>query len=142
MPYHPSKDWLISHNMNPSMAGGVEMINPYKFLFVGKYFSNQPYVFLHEFSHAYQDRYLSKADQSIISKAYTHALSLELYRSVHCVDGRIGDAYARTNDKEYFAELTEAYFGTNDWYPFNREQLKSYDPVGYAMIEKVWEISK
>ena len=37
-----------------------------------------------------------------------------------------------------FAELTEAYFVRNDFFPFNREELRQYDPVGYAMIESVW----
>jgi hypothetical protein len=29
---------------------------------------------------------------------------------------------------KYFADLTEAYFGKNDFFPFNREDLKKYDP--------------
>ena len=47
-------------------------------------------------------------------------------------------AYAATNQEEYFAELTEAYFGQNDWFPHNREELRNYDPRGYKMIEEVW----
>lgn len=45
------------------------------------------------------------------------------------------------NEKEYFAELTEAYFGKNDFYPFTRAELKTHDPKGYRMIEAVWKIS-
>ena len=30
--FHPSGEWLRSHNMNPSMEGGVELIHPYEFL--------------------------------------------------------------------------------------------------------------
>ena len=44
---------------------------------------------------------------------------------------------APTFDKS-FAELTEAYFGQNDWFPHNREELRNYDPRGYKMIEEVW----
>ena len=47
-------------------------------------------------------------------------------------------AYALTNAKEYFAELTEAYYGFNDFYPFNREQLQAFDPAGYALVEQAW----
>ena len=47
-------------------------------------------------------------------------------------------AYAATNQEEYFAELTEAYFGHNDWFPHNREELRKYDPRGFKMIEEVW----
>ena len=42
------------------------------------------------------------------------------------------------NDQEYFAELTEAYFGTNDFYPFVRAELKQHDPKMYQVLEKVW----
>ena len=44
----------------------------------------------------------------------------------------------RKAKEEYFAELTEAYFGQNDWFPHNREELRNYDPRGYKMIEEVW----
>ena len=41
-------------------------------------------------------------------------------------------------DEKKFAEISEAYFGTNDFYPFTRAELAAYDPVGYAMLEQVW----
>ena len=31
-----------------------------------------------------------------------------------------------------------AYFGHNDWFPHNREELRNYDPRGFKMIEEVW----
>jgi hypothetical protein len=43
-----------------------------------------------------------------------------------------------TNPKEYFAELSEAYFGKNDFYPFVRGELKVHDPVGYRLMEEAW----
>ena len=42
----------------------------------------------------------------------------------------------------YFAELSEAYFGTNDFYPFVRAELKEHDPRGYALMEKAWSVKK
>ena len=36
-------------------------------------------------------------------------------------------AYALTSATEYFAESTEAFFGTNDFYPFVRPELKEHD---------------
>jgi nucleoid-associated protein YejK len=47
-------------------------------------------------------------------------------------------AYALQNEKEYFAELTEAYLGKNDFYPFQRQELLNYDKNGYKVLEKVW----
>jgi hypothetical protein len=32
---------------------------------------------------------------------------------------------------EFFAEMTEAYFWKNDMFPFDRNELKSYDPETY-----------
>jgi len=38
------------------------------------------------------------------------------------------------------AEVTasEAYLGTNDFFPFTREELEKYDPVGYEMVSAAW----
>ncbi len=48
-------------------------------------------------------------------------------------------AYALTNELEYFAELSEAYLGKNDFYPYNRKQLEQYDPDGYAIMKNIWK---
>jgi hypothetical protein len=44
------------------------------------------------------------------------------------------------NNEEYFAEATEAYFGTNDLYPFTRAELKQHDPEMIAWMAKLWEM--
>jgi dipeptidyl-peptidase-4 len=43
-----------------------------------------------------------------------------------------------TNVDEYFAELTEAYFGRNDFYPFDRADLERHDPAGYKALDDIW----
>ena len=57
-------------------------------------------------------------------------------------DGRKVRAYAAENEKEYFAESTEAYFGSNDFFPFVRAELKEHDPKMYDLLEKVWGVRK
>jgi hypothetical protein len=47
-----------------------------------------------------------------------------------------------TNHKEYFSETTEAYFGTNDIFPFVRAELKKHDPAMYALLEEVWGVKQ
>ena len=47
-------------------------------------------------------------------------------------------AYALTSDREYFAEISEAYFGRNDFAPFDREALIGVDPRGAALVASVW----
>ena len=44
------------------------------------------------------------------------------------------------NEKEYFAEATEAYFGRNDFQPFTRDELKEFDPEMFEMIRRVWQL--
>jgi hypothetical protein len=39
---------------------------------------------------------------------------------------------------EFFAEMTEAYFGVNDFFPFNRAELKEAEPDIYALLADVW----
>ncbi len=43
------------------------------------------------------------------------------------------------NQAEYFAELSTAFFSTNifygRYYPYDRKDLLSFDPLGYEMIK-------
>jgi len=64
-------------------------------------------------------------------------------------DGRTEDgkpntverAYAATNEREYFAETTEAFFGRNDFYPFTRADLEKHDPEMFHLLARVWGVS-
>jgi hypothetical protein len=47
-------------------------------------------------------------------------------------------AYALTNDREYFAETTEAFFGRNDFFPFDRAELERADPAACEMLRQAW----
>lgn len=103
-----------------------------------------PYLLLHELSHAYHDRILG-FDQKEITTAFKKAAASGSYDNVKRFTGNkiITDkAYAMSNHKEYFAELTEAYFGKNDFFPFTNAELKVHDPAGFAAIEKAWGVSK
>jgi hypothetical protein len=97
----------------------------------------KPTVVLHELAHAFHERVLGD-DNPFIHRAYLNALTHHLYERVPRYDGRLVRAYALTSEREYFAELTEAYFGRNDTYPFTREELRIYDPAGLAMVRTVW----
>ena len=43
------------------------------------------------------------------------------------------------DQREFFAELSEAYFGQNDYYPFTREQLRDFDPQSFKVIAEAWD---
>ncbi len=133
--FHPSRDWLEQHGLNPDMAGGIELPNAQIFL---DSYSWEPWAIMHELAHFYHLTVLGET-YAPIRDAYQHALKTHLYENVPRYNGRMARAYALTDEREYFAELTEAYFGRNDYFPFTRDELKTYDPTGFAMMQAVWE---
>ena len=53
-------------------------------------------------------------------------------------DGRRVRHYGLSDHKEFFAEMTETYFGVNDFYPFNRAELKEAEPEVYELMATIW----
>ena len=94
-------------------------------------------MLLHELAHAYHDRVLG-FDHAGILAAYKAAVDGKKYESVLHIGGKLKRHYALTNEKEYFAEASEAWFGTNDFYPFVRAELREVDPKAAAVLEEVW----
>ncbi|HPQ95286.1 MAG: hypothetical protein KDI44_18280 [Thiothrix sp.] len=133
--FHYSPDWLNRHGMNPDKARSVEIQNARRFLDWTR--QDQPWLILHELSHGYHWMHI-KAFDGVIRKAFEHAQASGLYNSVDYAGGFRRKAYALTNEREYFAELTESYFGRNDYYPFNREQLREFDPDGFHALQQIW----
>lgn len=133
--FHPSVDWLREHGYNPEKAGCVEIANARNF--VKWSHGEQPWAALHELAHSYHFRVLGE-DHDGVLKAYRQAMARKLYDSVRYVNGGEKRAYAASNPKEYFAELSEGYFGKNDFYPFTRDELKQHDPAGYRLMQQVW----
>jgi hypothetical protein len=39
---------------------------------------------------------------------------------------------------EFFAEMTESYFGSNDFYPFVAGDLKQVEPEIFALMAEIW----
>jgi hypothetical protein len=132
--YHPSREWLVGHDFNPEKAKAVEFGNAKNFLTWSR---EQPNLVLHEMAHAYHDQVLG-FDNPEIRKAFDKAKEEGLYESVLRINGHKERAYAMNTVQEYFAELSEAYFGTNDFYPFVKAEVKEHDPRMYALLEKVW----
>jgi hypothetical protein len=136
MTYHPDAGWLRQHGMNPEKARCVELSNARHFL---EWTLDQPWMVLHELSHAYHHQFLGGGHaNSSIRAAYDRAMAERLYDKVLHFDGRTERAYAATNPMEYFAEATEAYFGTNDFYPFVNAELRHHDPRLYELLGEVW----
>lgn len=135
--YHPSPQWLINNGYPHYWARGVQIGNAANYL---DWTNTQPAMVLHELSHAWHHQVVGYNEPNIIA-AYEAAMSSGIYESVQYVGGGMQRAYATSNVQEYFAELTEAYFWTNDFYPFNRDELENFDPLGARTIEDGWGLS-
>ena len=134
--YHESPDWLREHGVNPAKAGAVEIANAGNFT---TWTIEQPSMILHELAHGYHHLFLGD-DYPGIRRCYEHAQAAGLYTSVLRINGHHERHYAMTSAKEYFAESTEAFFGTNDFYPFVRAELKEHDPEMFALECEVWGV--
>ncbi len=134
--YHPSSGWLRKVGRRPELAECIELTNIENF---AKECERMPMLLMHELAHAYHHQVLGfNAPQ--IEAAYQRALASGNYESVQRNNGRKERAYGMNNPKEYFAESTEAFFGKNDFFPFDREQLATHDPNMHKLLEQIWKV--
>ncbi len=140
--YHPDAGWLRQNGRDPAMAKGVEFTNIDIF---EEECRRMPALVLHELAHAYHDRVLPDGHaNATVREAYERAQASGRYDQVERRDAsgntRTDRAYALTNPAEYFAETSEAFFSTNDFFPFVREELERIDPHGCAMLARLWGV--
>jgi hypothetical protein len=136
--YHPNAGWLREHGRDPAMAKGIEFTNVRIFEAETR---RMPNFALHELAHAYHDLVLG-FDEPRLKAAYAKAKASGKYDQVERRDaqGRVKKdrAYAMTDAKEYFAETSEAFFSTNDFFPFIRAELASHDPEMFRLLQDLW----
>ncbi len=136
MAYHPEAAWLVEAGMDPSKARCVELANVDRFL---KWTIEQPYMLLHELAHAYHHRFLEGGfENAEVRAAFDRATGAKRYEAVTDCRGKVVRGYAAKNPMEYFAEATEAFFGTNDFFPYVRPELRAHDPEMFDLLVKLW----
>jgi len=133
---HHSPDWLKRNGRNPEKVGTIEISNTK--LFLAWTPKTQPMMVLHELAHYYHIHQSGEEGRKAILAAFKEAQKAGNYQSVEYTHGGQKRAYALNNENEYFAELTEAYFGLNDFYPFNYDDLEKHDATGFALMKKLW----
>jgi hypothetical protein len=132
--YHPSRRWLTDHDFNPDKAKSIEIGHARNFV---AWTLHQPFMVLHELAHAYHHQVLGY-DHPPVKSAYQRAAESKSYENVLSYNGRTVRHYGLNNDQEYFAECTEAFFGTNDFHPFVRAELKQHDPNMHQILADAW----
>jgi hypothetical protein len=137
MQYHPSAEWLRANGYAEDLAKCVHLPRAAD-VATARNVREQPWVILHELAHAYHDQVLG-FDEPRIKEAYESYKKSGHGEKVLLHDGSHGRHYALTDHKEFFAEMTESYFGFNDFFPFNRAELKESEPEIYELLRRVWE---
>ena len=128
--------WLKSKGYDTDMVKAVHI--PRADFFLHEVKSNrQPWVVLHELSHAYHDQVLGFNHKAIVDihKRLKDAGKFDKVLHIH---GRMTTHYAKTNHKEFFAEMTESHLGVNDFYPFVNAEVKQFDPELSKLLKKIW----
>lgn len=136
MQYHPDAGWLKEHGYSTDLAKCVHIPEAAD-LVTPRNITEQPWVVLHELAHAYHDQVLGFEEPRIM-KAYE-----DFKKSGHgdhalLYDGTRVRHYGLTDQKEFFAEMTESYFGLDDFFPFNRAELMTAEPAIFELMQAIW----
>ena len=134
--YHPGAGWLAAHGYSREMAQAVHVPDAGYFA-QARFQREQPWALLHELAHAYHDQVLG-FDHAEVRAAWERFVRGGRYRSVLHISGEQRPHYGLTDAKEFFAEMTEAYFGRNDFFPFNSAELRREEPELFALLAKIW----
>lgn len=136
MQYHPGAEWLKENGYSADLAKCVHIPNVDRFL---SPFENHrmPWSVLHELAHAYHDQVLG-FDEPRITAAWKKFRDSGKYKSVMTSIGHMREHYGLTNEQEFFAEMTESYFGSNDFYPFVAGELKQVEPEIFSLMTEIW----
>lgn len=149
MCFHPESGWLEQNGMCKDKCECVEVYKVKEYKKDAKLWGPGG-VLLHELCHAYHWKMLPGGyDNHDIKRCYELAMKEGLYDrvKVHGSQGPYARAYACENAMEYFAELSVAFLAGKDscieynkWQPFNRQELKDFDPRAYKMLQRAWRV--
>ncbi len=102
---------------------------------------NQPTVIANLYARKYYHELLTSDERTEIENNY-NAVKTE-YNKVYYINRRNKliqntQSNAVNTPIDYFAEITEAYLGTNNFYPFDIEELQRHDKAGFELAKRVW----
>jgi hypothetical protein len=87
--------------------------------------------------HGYHDQVLGY-DEPRIKTAWKKFCDSGKYKSVLSNRWGMHEHYALNNQMELLAEMTESYFGSNDFYPFVAGELQQAEPEIFALMAEIW----
>jgi hypothetical protein len=136
MQYHPEADWLKENGYAVDLAKCVHIPEAADLL-DARQVNTQPWVILHELAHAFHDQVLGFDEARVLNvfKLYKDSGHGE---QALLITGEKVRHYGLTDQKEFFSEMTEAYFGSNDFFPFNRAELMTAEPEIHELMKNIW----
>ena len=134
--YHHDAGWLKDNGYDPRKLGAMEIAAVDFFNRKGK----DTLVLLPAFAFAYVFRVMGNHNKTMYN-AYENAKLTELY-TLQDYTNKDDKRFRMRNAENYFAVVSQAYFGALNDTPHNRKELETYDPVGYKMVEELWKIKK
>jgi hypothetical protein len=137
MQYHPDAGWLKANGYSTDLAKCVHLPRAAD-LPTRRNINEQPWVILHELAHGYHDQMLGFEEPRILAAFEAFKKSGRGDMAL-LFDGNRVKHYGLTDQKEFFAEMTESYFGVNDFFPFNRAELKGAEPELFELLKEIWE---
>ena len=140
MQYHPGEQWLIDNGYAADLVKCVHIPRAAD-LPTKRNINEQPWVILHELAHAYHDQVLG-FDHPRVREAQERFKKSGHGDKALLFDGSRVKHYGLTNQMEFFAEMTEAYFGVNDFFPFNKAELREHEPEIYTLMADIWDAPK
>jgi hypothetical protein len=140
MQYHPGEQWLIDNGYAADLVKCVHIPRAAD-LPTKRNINEQPWVILHELAHAYHDQVLG-FDHPRVREAQDRFKKSGHGDKALLFDGSRVKHYGLTNQMEFFAEMTEAYFGVNDFFPFNKAELREHEPEIYTLMADIWDAPK
>ena len=140
MQYHPSAEWLKGNGYSTELAKCVHLPRAVD-VATKRNVREQPWVILHELAHAYHDQVLG-FEEPRVKEAYENYKKSGHGDKALLYNGNRVKHYGLTNHKEFFAEMTEAWFGSNDFFPVNRAEMKESEPEIYELMSGVWAAAK
>ena len=136
--YHVSSEWLRQNGYEPAKTGGVEISNVRRFL---EWSADQPWMVLHELAHGYHQQVLGFGDEEVL-RAFRAVTASGTLDRVAYTGGTTRRHYALTDEREFFAEMSESCLGRNDFFPFGRDELHAALPEVEALMVDKWGLGR
>lgn len=131
---HRTREQLREDGEDEEKVGSIDISNPERLL---RYPKHQPWWLLQAFSHLFEMNFLDTLEIAELQHRYTEAMKENKYQFVAGPYG-FGAAPASAGYRYYFAATSAAFWGRSGYYPYDREELRDYDPFMLEFVERVW----